>query len=424
MPQPDTAKTTQSYRRAGSVLPGALLRAERIRQNKGQKEVCFGICVPSYLSKIEHGSVCPDREILAALFGRLEIPYETDDRKLAQDEALLARYFYNLQYELDTHTVYQELQAHEQRLRYSEAAIDWLLVNAFEQTTADHLRLLEALEEHMNPKQHAYYRLLQAAIAADAGRKVLLCQEACEILHHSYAMVRLCYACFLAGNYAAIHAMEQRVVAAAVEEGNTFRLADYFFINGSAYACLNREEAMMVYYERSIRLLQNTGWQDRLSTLYYNIGATCISLHKYEQALAYLHQAEQTEGSSIDILHKKAIAWIRMGKPEEAAPFLDQLREALFNPKTSAGAPPCAFSTADRLKYEEAMMECHDGFLDDPLYLELLEQLIQEIRKTRHFGHLYFYKDMIIEACKRQRQYKKALEFEKEISGNIINQGL
>ena len=40
-------------------IQGALLRIERLRQNKGQKEICFGICVPSYLSKIEHGTVCP-----------------------------------------------------------------------------------------------------------------------------------------------------------------------------------------------------------------------------------------------------------------------------------------------------------------------------------------------------------------------------
>lgn len=38
---------------------GMILRAERIRQGKGQKEVCYGICVVSYLSKIERGSAEP-----------------------------------------------------------------------------------------------------------------------------------------------------------------------------------------------------------------------------------------------------------------------------------------------------------------------------------------------------------------------------
>ena len=112
-------------------LPGLLLKSERIRQNKGQKEVCHGICVPSYLSKIEHGSVCPDRKILSELFGRLGICYEEDAAKLSCCQKLIENYFYRLQYELDTKTVYGELKAEDEKLRCSEYAVDWLLVISF-----------------------------------------------------------------------------------------------------------------------------------------------------------------------------------------------------------------------------------------------------------------------------------------------------
>lgn len=54
-------------------------------------------------------------------------------------------------------------------------------------------------------------------------------------------------------------------------------------------------------------------------------------------------------------------------------------------------------------------MECRDDFLDNPAYLELLEKLIDKIRKERHFGHLYFYRDVVTEAYKRQRKYKNQL---------------
>lgn len=43
---------------------GMLLKLERIKQNKGQKEICFGICVPSYLSKIERNLVQADENYL------------------------------------------------------------------------------------------------------------------------------------------------------------------------------------------------------------------------------------------------------------------------------------------------------------------------------------------------------------------------
>lgn len=51
---------------------GMILRAERIRQGKGQKEVCYGICVVSYLSKIERGSAEPDMAILKQLLQDLK----------------------------------------------------------------------------------------------------------------------------------------------------------------------------------------------------------------------------------------------------------------------------------------------------------------------------------------------------------------
>lgn len=402
-------------------LAGTLLKMERLRQNKEQKEVCLGICVPSYLSKIEHGTVCPDDRILAELFERLGILYVEDKETLAGYQKTIEKYFYLMNFRLDTKAVYQELKAKEEKLRYSAYAIDWLLIKAFENEEQDAMPLLEALKEHMEGEQTAYYELLCSRQTEDVEERVRLCKNACTILNNSYAMLWLCDAYLLQGNYAAIHAMEQRIVAAAVEEGNTAELAGCFFLIGDTYACLNMEEMMMLYYERGIRLLQNTGWRNMLRVVYYNIGAVYISLKKYEPALEYLEKAQiqEDEGSEepdIDILHKKAIACLRMDKKEEAQKFLAELKEALFS-----GEKP---SEVDILKYEEAVMECRDDFLNDPAYLQFLEKLIDKIRKERHFGHLYFYRDVVIEAYKRQRKYKKALEFEEEISSNIIKNGV
>ena len=405
----------------GAKLAGTLLKMERLRQNKEQKEVCLGICVPSYLSKIEHGTVCPDDKILAELFERLGILYEEDKEALFGYQKLIEKYFYLMNYRLDTKAVYQELKAKEEKLRYSAYAIDWLLIKSFENEEIDSMALLKELKEHMTAEQKAYYELLCSWRIEDSEERVRLCQDACAILNNSYAMLWLCDAYLLQGNYAAIHAMEQRIVAAAVEEGNTAELAGCFFLMGDTYACLNMEEMMMLYYERGIRLLQNTGWQNMLCVVYYNIGAVYISLKKYEPALEYLEKAqlqekEDGEEPDIDILHKKAIACLRMGKKEEAQKFLTELKEALFSEEKP--------SEVDILKYEEAVMECRDGFFDDPAYLQLLEKLIEKIRKERHFGHLYFYRDVVIEAYKRQRKYKKALEFEEQISSNIIKNGI
>lgn len=65
-------------------------------------------------------------------------------------------------------------------------------------------------------------------------------------------------------------------------------------MKGSAYACLNMDIMMMSCYEKSVNFLRNTGWIEELSAFYYNIGATYISLKKYNEAIYYLKQTEET----------------------------------------------------------------------------------------------------------------------------------
>lgn len=397
------------------VLAGMLLRMERIRQNRGQKEICYGICVPSYLSKIEHGTVHPDINILVELFARLGISYEKDPHILSSYEKKIEEHFYQLQYNLDTKTIYETLKEMDQTLSYSSLAIEWLLVKGFEGERVT--SLLRELEESMNAKQRAYFKLLLFWSEQDLTKGVMYCKEAYKILENSFSMIQLCSAYMLQADYSSIHQMENRLLAVALEEGNTYRLAEYYFLNGTAYACLNMEEMMMSYFKRSICLLQNTGWKETLKDLYYNIGATYISLKNYDLALNYLELSQNgDECDSIAILHKKAIALIRSGQQEKGIKFLQKMQtQLLSNPDRLE---------ADYLKYEEACMECEENFLDNPQYLNLLEKLIKALKKDYHFGHLYFYKDVIVEAYTRQRKYKKALEFEQEISSNIIKGGV
>ena len=84
-----------------ALLAGMLLKMERLRQGRGQKEVCYGLCVPSYLSKIEHGLVQADPTLLADLFARLDIHYETDPAVCQEGKKALEEYFYRLHYHLE-----------------------------------------------------------------------------------------------------------------------------------------------------------------------------------------------------------------------------------------------------------------------------------------------------------------------------------
>lgn len=417
--------------RKKASVAGILLRMERLRQEKGQKEVCHGICVPSYLSKIEHGTVAPDEAILGQLCSRLGVHYERDEaiRSLCREKT--QEYFYRLSYGLDKRAVYGELAGRAEALEFGEFTIDWLLIQGMEAVWENQgakcsgiMERLLALEEGMDEKQEGWYQILRCSRmqhttpgngVENAQRKaamVAAAKKACDRLGNAFALQEYCSACLFAGNYAAIHQMESRMMALAVEEGNTYCLAGYFFYKGSAYACLNLEELMMDSYERSMRLLQNTGWEEMRSTLNYNIGATLISQRKYDEALRYLDQVSPPD---FPLEQKKALAWIRKGCPDRAQEFLEKAEKLLLE----ADSP----LQSDQLKLAEARFECREGFLDNPEYLELLEKLLKALEKESHFGHLYFYQDMMIAACRRQRRYKQALEFQQQLTASAVRLG-
>lgn len=391
------------------ALVGALLKLERLKQNLSQKAVCFGICVPSYLSKIEYGTVRADEDILSKLFERLGIAYIGESQKLERLKAQIKEYFEKMLYGLDTKSVYQELQKEDAVLSFSCLAIDWLLIKKHQ---GDEETFQEQLQANMTTCQKAYYVILNWETYLVQKERMEDFEEAAKTIDNSFAMNLLCMFYFQLGEYNKIHQLEQKIVAMALKEGNTYQLADFYFLNGSAYACLNMEEMMADNINRSIHLLQNTGWNDALNDQYYNLGATYISLKKYDLAKKYLEKIETRENQNLFMIPQKlALSYIRSGDLEKGKEYLKQMKEVLPQfPKDER-----LFS----LLFQEAEWECQENFLDEPAYLELLEQLAIQIKKVRPFGFLYFFYDVIVESYTRQRKYKKALEFQREISQRI-----
>lgn len=387
-------------------IQGALLRIERLQQGKGQKEVCFGICVPSYLSKIEHGAVCPDDVIVAQLFKKLGITYQCEEALLLKLQKKIEQYFHNKSYEFETGSIYEDLLQQEHTLRYSGLAIDWLLIQGLEGNAV--LAELQELEDCMGQKQRAYYNILRFQSQPEKKEALDWCKEAVQILNDCFSYMQMIQGYYLQGDYVAIHQLEKRFTAIALEEGNTYYLADYYFMKGSAYACLNMESMMMECYQKSIHFLQNTDWKDKLGDHYYNIGATFINLQKYDEAITYLEKAEECAMT----YHKLALSYIRSGRVEQGREFLEKMKKEIEKNGH--------YHDTELLRYQEACMECESDFLDKPEYLELLEKLIASIKKNYPFGHLYFYKDVVVEAYKRQRKYKKALDFEEKISCEVV----
>lgn len=388
-------------------MAGILLRLARIEQGKGQKEICHGICVTSYLSKIERGLSNPDEAILKQLFARLMITYETDAALIGELGELIRKYETYMRYEWGTREIYRALKKQGHRLKYSKLALYWLLIECREEGSG--IELLDQLEGSMSPVQRGYYYLLKGQREEKRHERLQLYCKADELLGHAYSMLFLVTGYFENANYNAIHSLENRFAALALEEGNTYVLAYYYYLRGSAYACVDMEEMMVVYYERVIHLVFQTRWKEGLlPSLYYNMGSVYANIGKYALAEKYLDMADQDD---FLLLHKKALVKVRSGNIKDATPCLEEMKARIADGRESG--------YVEKLMFEELQMECEPGFLEREEYLKLLEHLIHMLKKERHFGYLYAYRGIMAETCIKQRKYKTALEFERELSGKL-----
>lgn len=390
---------------------GILLKLERLRQDKGQKEICYGICVPSYLSKIERNLVQADEDILQQLFERLGIKYCSDDKFIETAERLIDDYFEGCLYGIGN-KAFDKLKQISTSLNYSPLAVDWLLVQGCHGDESA-LPLLSELEDVMTDRQLAYYYILHTLKKENSEQVLTLYKKAHGILNNSFSLLHLMSAYFDLGKYDKVNEYADQCISLALEEGNTWSIFRCFQMQGSVYACLNIDSMMLQFYKRCINLLQNTMWKENLWDVYYNIGSTYLHSGKYELAMEYLNKVPE-DWDVFLLNHKKALAEIRSGHRDKAEEFLETMKKWLLN-KHSAQED----IKVEKLMYEETLMEMSENFLLDPKYLNMLENLISVLKEQRHPGYYLFYRDLLKEAYCRQRKYKKALELDNTISSEM-----
>lgn len=99
---------------------GLLIRHKRLEQNLSQQGLCKGICVVSYLSKIEQGLAEPSPEIVQQLLSALGVEYTTDPQLMEQGRAFIEDFFERINYgETEDPDAHAWLERQAQRLQNS-----------------------------------------------------------------------------------------------------------------------------------------------------------------------------------------------------------------------------------------------------------------------------------------------------------------
>ena len=96
-------------------LIGSIIKFNRINKNISQKELSKGICVPSYLSRIENGELHPSEDVISVIFNRLGLDFNDSKEFIEEGIECLKEFFDNLNYnEFDyTNKLFDQLEKNE-----------------------------------------------------------------------------------------------------------------------------------------------------------------------------------------------------------------------------------------------------------------------------------------------------------------------
>lgn len=377
---------------------GMLLRSERMRQGLELADVAEGICASSYLCKTELGQARASTELLNDLLDRLGLEYEQDEQFLTEMQALIDRVYEAIFYQHDMKLELKLLRENEGRLRRSQLRLSYDIISSFldEKTQPE----LETLQNYMDNRERAFYLLSQDS--TEERPSLERAKRISELLQNSFGLLVYMQACLWNNRFAELKSLVERCSDLAVTEGNLYTLIQTKLLAGTAYASEGYLTVAVAYYERAAHFIRNSIWPGLASGINYNLGASYLELCDLERAAELLQKVPRSYG--FYLFHK--LAWLALAKDDQAT-----ARRELAEMKRTVSR-----DESEKLIYAATDMQLREKFASEAESLQLIEELIDNLKETKHIGYLRFHRELITEVFIAHRKYKQAYEYEKMLS--------
>lgn len=376
---------------------GTLIKRERLKRNYSQEGLCRGICVVSYLSKIEQGKVEAGEDIISALLERLGISCETDRGFLKEAgkriEELYEKLYAGSLVQEDVAVLQQEYN----RYMASEYMLDVMLfIRLFSENEDGTETELAEYIECMSQRQYELY--LYSTCEENQERLELLLKLNPNGFYLNVAGVFY----WAKGEYVKAVEILNRAYQVSCEEGTAENMLSAQMMLGNCYSSMEQKELMMKHYmiaKRLARALQKT---EDLSTITYNIASTLLEWNQVEEALEYFKECSRRDAL---YYHKYAICMERLGEKQTAREMLKK-----------------GYATEDIEQYPiyGKMYEVvayrleHENYLEETEYEVILRECMKQIREQRPKGYEQFHVPYLIEVLEHQRKYKEICSLMKE----------
>ena len=376
---------------------GTLIRRERLRQNLSQEGLCKGICVVSYLSKIEQGKAEAGEDILLPLLHRLGIEYETDRDFLKEAGETVERLYEELF--SGKMSSPETLQRQRERLMRSPFMLDTqLLLNVWENRLSPELAEFVSC---MDRRQYPLYLLLRLQLNGEDTAGELLRLAPTDFYCCAVGRCR-----YYQGRYLEAIELLSRAYDLAAREGNIWLMCDARLFLGNCYSDTRQTELMAESYRAAKKIALVLGDEQRVSTIDYNLGSTYLELGETERAYALLQTVSRRDAL---YYHKLAIALEKLGRREEALGAVARGRAAL---QEDSYRPDAEEKMLALVEYRLL----HPDYLHEEEYAREMSDCFAFLRQTMSQGFTRFHLPYMLELLEAERRYKEAYRLLKEFS--------
>lgn len=385
-------------------ITGYLIRYHRLQQNLSQEGLCKGICVISYLSKIEQGKADADPVIVHALFHQLNRKYYDDSVLMSQYKDYLHAYFEHHFMDEDTAGYAEKIKKQREKLLCSPLFLSYLLFELYEDMDTakvdKDLQELSSFEAYMTEEQLFLYDLAYAQ-QSDHELKLKYLKKADKLKQCSITQWFLGVFYAEIGQYSEALQSHQKALVLANEEG-MFHISALVMISiGNHYANMGVEQLMHVYYKKAMTAARAVRQDDLLKQVYYNLGATYEEWGHHEQAIHYLEKAiSKQRHQNFMIYHKLSFAYCHIGNMGKAKEAYAQLK-ACYQDDFKEGA---------MLLCEIVRLYLQEDHLEDPCYQQVLENICFKKHLFIFHGVAMYHAQYLIELYIHHRKYKEALK--------------
>ena len=285
--------------KTNNKLIGSIIKFNRISQGLNQKTLSQGICVPSYLSRIEKGELIPSEELLSDLFNRLGLKFNDSHNFINTGSELFKLFFlklYNNEFD-DTTKIYDKIQLSEKEYMTSPLILDYLLVKLARFCTTECREefksskdMIESSLDLLSPSQkHLFYFYIgvdELILSSDKSIGKSYIEQAIMYKETGHCFFWLSYAYRTKNNPIKAYDCIQKALSLYVTEGNIISIMDTYEKFAEVYFLLDTYEDAITYLNMAQNIaakFNNLNFIEHLNSLlawtYYRIKNFTKALH-------------------------------------------------------------------------------------------------------------------------------------------------